>query len=164
MTMKNKCVQITSLRFVFFMSLLWLAGCAAPSYRGYKYSPYTLRGVHYVPMAPKEALGFEEEGIASHYKGGSFFFRGKTAIGEKLGSNTPAVAHKTLPLPCKIRLTNLQNGRSMIVRVNDRGPFIEGRNIDVTAPIAKKLGFYKQGITPVKIKVLSVGDGKYLLK
>jgi rare lipoprotein A len=147
------------------VGLLVLAGCASrPSYRGYKHSPYTIRGIRYHPMSPQEARGFTETGIASHYKGGSFFRHGTTAIGEKLGPNTRAAAHKTLPLPSTIRVTNLRNGRSTVVRVNDRGPFIQGRILDVTWPVAKELGFYKQGLTPVRIQVLSIGDGRYRIR
>lgn len=147
------------------LTFLFLGGCASrPSYRGYKHSPYTIRGVRYHPMTPQEARGFTETGIASHYKGGSFFRHGTTAIGEKLGPNTRAAAHKTLPLPSTIRVTNLRNGRSTVVRVNDRVPFIQGRILDVTVPVAKQLGFYKQGLTPVRIEVLSIGDGRYRIR
>jgi rare lipoprotein A len=142
-----------------------LGGCASrASYRGYKHSPYTIRGIRYYPMAPHEARGFTETGIASHYKGGSIFRHGTTAIGEKLGPGTRAAAHKTLPLPSTVRVTNLRNGRSTVVRVNDRGPFIEGRIFDVTVPVAKELGFYHQGLTPVRIEVLSIGDGRYRIR
>jgi rare lipoprotein A len=155
----------TRVRLILSLSVLLgclvLAGCGSPSYRGYKTKPYTVRGVYYEPMSPREAIGFTEEGIASHYREGFFIFPGKTALGEKLYGWTSAAAHKTLPLPCKIRITNLKNGRSTVVRVNDRGPFVQGRIIDVTAPVAKKLGFYKAGLAPVRITVLSVGDGRY---
>ena len=141
-----------------------LAGCAGPSYRGYKYKPYTVRGQTYYPMSPQEAIGFTEYGVASHYKEGNWIFPGRTAIGEKLYPSTHAAAHKTLPLPCRIRVTNLKNGKSMVMRVNDRGPFIDGRILDVTAPAAKRLGFYKQGLTRVKIQVIDVGDGRYRIR
>jgi rare lipoprotein A len=141
-----------------------LAGCSSPSYRGYKYKPYSLRGETYYPMSPREAIGFSEMGIASHYREGNILFPGRTAIGEKLYPGTSAAAHKTLPLPCRIRITNLSNGRSTIVRVNDRGPFIDGRIVDVTAPVAKKLGFYKQGLAKVRIDVLDVGDKGYRIR
>jgi len=141
-----------------------LCSCAN-HYDGYKYKPYTVKGQYYVPLAPREAIGFREEGIASHYDESRFkIFPGKTAIGEKQWSWSRAAAHKTLPLPCKVRITNLKNGRKLTVRVNDRGPYIEGRIIDVTPPIARDLGFYKQGLTPVRIEVLSVGDGKHRIK
>jgi len=143
---------------------LWFTGCSSPSYRGYKHGVYTLRGQTYYPMHPSEAIGFEEVGVASHYQEGNWLFPGKTAIGEKLYPNTAGAAHKTLPIPCRIRITNLENGRRTVVRVNDRGPYIEGRIVDVTAPVAKKLGFYKQGLTRVKIEVIDVGDGRYRIR
>jgi rare lipoprotein A len=143
---------------------LLLAGCGGGGYDGYKYRAYTVRGVHYAPMSPREALGFTETGIASHYKGGFLWFPGQTAIGENLYPWSTGAAHKTLPLPCVVRVTNLNNRRSAVVRVNDRGPFIDGRIIDVTAPVAKKLGFYERGTAPVKIEVLSVGDGRHKIR
>jgi rare lipoprotein A len=116
-------------------------------------------------MAPREAVGFVEEGIASHYDESRwFFFPGKTAIGERQYSWSKGAAHKTLPLPCVVRVTNLRNGRTTVVRVNDRGPFVPGRILDVTPPVAKKLGFYERGLTPVRIEVLSVGDGRYRIR
>jgi rare lipoprotein A len=141
-----------------------LSGCGSPSYSGYKYKPYTVRGVHYEPMSPRDAIGYTEEGTASHYREGFLIFPGKTALGESMYGWTSGAAHKTLPLPCKVRITNLKNGKSTVVRVSDRGPFIEGRIIDVTAPVAKKLGFYKAGLAHVRITVLSVGDGKYRVR
>jgi rare lipoprotein A len=152
-------------RWFILLGALLLAGCGGTgNYRGYKTRAYTVRGVYYQPLSPREALGYEEVGVASHYKEGFFIFPGKTALGESLYGWSSAAAHKTLPLPCKVRVTNLRNGRSVVVRVNDRGPFIRGRVIDVTAPVAKKLGFYKSGTTLVRIKVLSVGDGKYRIR
>lgn len=141
-----------------------LPGCGGGGYPGYKYSPYTLRGQHYTPLAPREALGFVETGTASHYKGGFLFFPGKTAIGEKIYPWSHGAAHKTLPLPCRVRVTNLQNGKSMVVRVNDRGPFIGDRIIDMTSASAKRLGFHSRGLAPVRIEVLSVGDGRRRLR
>ena len=143
--------------------VLLLAGCGG-GYRGYKTAPYTLGGVRYHPMQPREAVGYVEEGVASHYKHGFLIFPGKTAIGEKIYAWSKGAAHKTLPLPCKVRVTNLENGRRVVVRVNDRGPFIEGRIIDVTANVAKKLGFYEQGLARVRVEVLSVGDGRYRVR
>ncbi len=144
--------------------ILLLSGCGSGAYEGYKYRPYTVRGVQYFPMSPREAVGFTETGTASHYKGGFLWFPGKTAIGEKLYPWSSGAAHKTIPLPARVRVTNLNNGRSVVVRVNDRGPFIEGRIIDVTAPVAKKLGFYERGLAPVRIEVLSVGDGRHRVR
>jgi len=141
-----------------------LAGCGGGNYSGYKYRPYTVHGVYYQPLNPHDAVGYTEEGIASHYKEGFLIFPGKTALGESMYVWTTGAAHKTLPLPCRVRITNLDNGKSTVVRVSDRGPFVEGRIIDVTAPVAKKLGFYGKGLAPVRIKVLSVGDGRYRIR
>jgi rare lipoprotein A len=73
-------------------------------------------------------------------------------------------AHKTLPLPSLVKVTNLNNGRSVKIRINDRGPFIAGRHLDVTPKAAKKLGFYESGLTTTRLEVLSVGDGNYRKK
>ena len=70
-------------------------------------------------------------------------------------------AHKTLPLPCRVKVTNLENGKSLRMRLNDRGPFVAGRIIDVTPRAARKLGFKERGLARVKVECLSVGDGKY---
>jgi rare lipoprotein A len=116
-------------------------------------------------MSPREAVGYVEEGVASHYDESFLvFFPGKTAIGESQYAWSKSAAHKTLPLPCKIRVTNLRNGRSTVVRVNDRGPFIGERNLDVTTGVAKTLGFHAAGLCPVRIQVLSVGDGRWRIK
>jgi len=145
------------------LALMLLAGCAS-DYNGYKYKPYTVRGVRYHPMSPREAVGHVETGTASHYSEHFLIFPGKTAIGEKLWPWTRAAAHKTLPIPCVIRVTNLKNGKTAKVRVNDSGPFIRERILDVTKPVADELGFTRQGLTEVRIQVLSVGDGRHRLR
>jgi rare lipoprotein A len=144
--------------------LMILTGCVSPRVKGYKTKPYTIRGIHYQPMQARQALGYGDSGICSHYDESGLIFPGRTSTGEKIWPWTRAAAHKTLPLPCKIRITNLKNGRSTTVRLNDRGPFIAGRMLDVTKPVARELGFVNQGLTTVKIKVLSVGDGAYRLR
>lgn len=151
-------------RFVFLLIFAACScGCAA-GVDGYKTAPYTVKGQKYHPLGPREALGYEETGVASHYSEGFLFFAGKAATGERIYPWSLGAAHKTLPLPCRVRVTNLENGRSTKVRVNDRGPFIKGRMIDVTTAVAKKLGFRDKGLTTVKLKVLSVGDGPYLIR
>ena len=145
--------------------LTWpLAGCARGGYAGYKDAPYTVRGQRYCPMGLEEAVGYTEVGTASHYKGGFLFFPGMTAIGEKIYPWSHGAAHKTLPLPSRVRITNLANGRRVTVRVNDRGPFISGRIIDVTSATAKKLRFHGKGLTEVRVEVLSVGDGVHRIR
>ena len=142
-----------------------LCSCASPSYEGYKCAPYVVKGKRYTPLAPRQAIGFKEEGIASHYdESFLLIFPGKTAIGEKQWRWSRGAAHKTLPLPSRVRITNLENGRKVTVRVNDRGPYVAGRIIDVTPPIAKALDFHKKGLARVRVEVLSVGDGKHRIK
>lgn len=77
-----------------------------------------------------------------------------TASGETLCNHAPTAAHKTLPMGTKVRVTNMSNGKSEIVTINDRGPYIHGRVIDVTEGVAKRLDFFKRGIVPVKVEVL----------
>lgn len=125
--------------------------------KGVKRSPYTVRGVRYTPMTIDKALSFKEEGIASYYSGRG----GKSALGERVYSNDMNAAHKTLPLPCVVKVTNLANGKSCKLRVNDRGPFVKGRVIDVSVRAAKELGFYGRGVQRVRVEVLSVGDDQY---
>jgi rare lipoprotein A len=85
----------------------------------------------------------------------------KTASGQRLCNNAPTAAHKTLPMGTKVRVTNLANEKSEIVTINDRGPFIKGRVIDVTIGTAEKLGFVKRGVVPIKVEVLSkIDDSK----
>ncbi|MEX1119483.1 MAG: RlpA-like double-psi beta-barrel domain-containing protein, partial [Terrimicrobiaceae bacterium] len=108
-----------------------LAGCSAGPYEGYKHKPYSVRGIRYEPIHPQSAAGFVEEGIGSHFDESWFIFPGKSALGENQWSWSRAAAHKTLPIPCRVKITNLRNGRTAVVRVNDRGPFIAGRVIDV---------------------------------
>ena len=147
--------------------ILGICSCAAPSgYKGYMTRPYTIKGVYYQPMSVDEALHFKEEGIASWYNESKFFGlkRGNTSIGEKVMPWHVIAAHKTLPLPCRVKVTNLENGKTLKLRVNDRGPFIPGRIIDLSPRGASKLGFKKDGLTQCRVEVISVGDGKYKRK
>ncbi len=126
-------------------------------YRGYKMAPYTLRGARYIPMSVEQALRYSSTCLASHYEADGHI----GAIGQRLYEGQLYAAHKTLPLPCVIRITNANNGKSCIARVADRGPFIHGRELDVSSEVARRLGFYNKGLERVHIKVLSVGDGKW---
>ena len=124
---------------------------------------YSVRGGTYHPMSVDEAVYHVESGTASWYDESSFFGlkRGQTSLGEKVMPWHLIAAHKTLPLPCMVRVTNLRNGKSVKCRVNDRGPFIGERIIDLSPRAAKKIGFKDQGLAEVEVKVLSVGDGSY---
>ena len=99
-------------------------------------------------------------GIASWYSIKTNFGT-KTASGRRLYNNAYTAAHKTLPMGSKVRVTCLFNGRSEILTISDRGPYIKGRIIDVTIGSAKRLGFYSRGITKVKVELLKRGSWKY---
>lgn len=79
----------------------------------------------------------------------------KTASGQRLSNDAPTAAHKTLPMGTKVRVINMNNNKSEVVTINDRGPYIKGRIIDVTIGTAEKLGFVGNGIAQVKVEVLS---------
>ena len=123
-----------------------------------KNSPYVIKGKKYYPMSVKEAARYRETGIASWYGKETRRQRGghMTANGEAFDPGKPTAAHKLLPLPVHVRVTNLGNGRSMIVRVNDRGPFVKGRIIDLSAGAAKQLGFYRKGTARVKVETVDL--------
>ncbi|WP_421726437.1 septal ring lytic transglycosylase RlpA family protein [Bauldia sp.] len=93
-------------------------------------------------------------GKASWYKMGT-----QTANGEKMDARAMAAAHRSLPFGTKVRVENLSNGRSVVVRINDRGPFIGGRVIDLTQGAAEKIGMIHSGVAPVKVTVVG-GKGK----
>lgn len=123
-----------------------------------KNAPYVVHGRRYVPMSVEEARTYREKGMASWYgyetlrqKGGHM-----TANGESFDPGGLSAAHKHLPLPTHVRVTNLENHRSIIVRVNDRGPFVKGRIIDLSAGAARRLGFYKQGTARVYVEAIDV--------
>lgn len=135
-------------------------------YNGYQTKSYTVRGESYQPMSVEAALDYEETGVCSWYNESKFFGlkRGTTSLGEKVMPWHLIGAHKTLPLPALVKVTNVENGKSVKIRINDRGPFIAGRLLDVSPRAAKKLGFRDQGLATVEVKVLSVGDGQYKRK
>ena len=113
-----------------------------------KNTPYELGGIQYEPM--KSANGYSEQGVASWY--GTKFHGKQTANGEVYDLYKMTAAHKTLPLPSYVKVTNLENGLSIVVRVNDRGPFIGDRLIDLSYVAAKKLGFSDVGLANVAIE------------
>jgi rare lipoprotein A len=124
---------------------------AAPAPRGvYKVGdPYRIAGVIYVPQVD---YAYDRIGVASWY--GHPFHSRLTANGERYDQDELTAAHQTLPLPSVVRVTNLENGRSLVLRVNDRGPFVEGRILDVSRKAAKLLRFHHKGMTRVRIQVL----------
>ncbi|MEE8429884.1 MAG: septal ring lytic transglycosylase RlpA family protein [Candidatus Desulfatibia sp.] len=123
-----------------------------------KMAPYVVRGRRYVPMSVAEAKTYRQKGIASWYGYETYRQKGghMTANGEAFDPGGLNAAHKYLPLPTFVRVTNLENNRRTILRVNDRGPFVEGRIIDLSAGAAKKLGFYKKGTARVLVEAVSL--------
>jgi rare lipoprotein A len=131
-----------------------------------KNSPYTVNGKSYYPMSVAAAQSYSETGVASWYgretrrkKGGHM-----TANGEAFNPKALTAAHKLLPLPTNVRVTNLENNRSIIVRVNDRGPFNSKGNprsgdriIDLSMAAAKRLGFHDKGTARVRVETIPVG-------
>jgi rare lipoprotein A len=111
--------------------------------------PYQIGGVWYYPKVDYQ---YRESGIASWY--GPGFDGKKTANGETFDQNALTAAHRTLPLPSMVQVTNLENGRSIKVRVNDRGPFAHGRIIDLSKKAAELLGFANKGTAKVQVEIV----------
>ncbi|WP_051785804.1 septal ring lytic transglycosylase RlpA family protein [Endozoicomonas numazuensis] len=118
----------------------------------FKDSPYELNGVTYTPM--KSAKGYQEEGVASWY--GTKFHGKQTANGEVYDLYGMTAAHKTLPLPSYVKVTNQRNGKSVVLRVNDRGPFHGDRVIDLSYAAAVKLGYANIGVADVLVEGIDV--------
>ena len=145
---------------VVLLGALSLAACASkppsssaglPKSGIYKVGkPYQIAGVWYYPS---EDFAYDETGIASWY--GPGFHEKITANGEQYDQNELTAAHKTLPMPSLVRVTNLDNGRSIVVRVNDRGPFANGRIIDMSRRGAQLLGFEGVGTAKVRVQILA---------
>lgn len=118
-----------------------------------KTNPYVVFGQRYYPI--KDATGYRKRGVASWY-GGKFHGR-KTANGERYDMHQLTAAHTTLPLPTWVKVTNLRNGATVTVRVNDRGPFVKNRLIDLSYAAAQQLGMVEDGTTLVEIEAIPTG-------
>ncbi|BAU92282.1 rare lipoprotein A [Methylorubrum populi] len=129
---------------------LYNEGDVIPKGGGRRFSgkPYVVAGKTYVPR--EDARGYVREGLASWY--GSAFHGRVTANGEIFDRHSIAAAHPTLPLPSYVRVTNLDNGHSMILRVNDRGPYHAGRLMDVSEEAARALDFHRRGTARVRVE------------
>ena len=124
-------------RYLLLLLSLWLEACATRiAEPRKKIAIYDIRPVHV------------QTGIASWYRDY------RTASGERFNINALAAAHKSLPFGSKVRVIDLKTGKSVIVRINDRGPYIRGRIIDLTVGAARQLGMYHRGIARVRIEVL----------
>lgn len=111
--------------------------------------PYEVRGVWYTPRADPH---YDKLGLASWY--GARYHNRLTADGEAFDETQPSAAHTTLPLPSWVEVTNLDNGRKIRVRLNDRGPFVAGRIVDLSPRAAQELGFIGQGTARVRVRYL----------
>jgi len=112
--------------------------------------PYQIQGTWYYPA---EDYQYDETGIASWY--GAQFHGRRTANGEPYDMNALTAAHRTLPMPSYVRVTNLENGRSLILKVNDRGPFARGRIIDISRRGSQLLGFHDVGTARVRVQIMA---------
>ncbi len=145
---------VCSLGLLIMLALLHGCGSmsSSPTHRGGsgQGKPYTIRGQTYYPLL--SADGFVEEGIASWY--GKDFHGKTTANGERYDMYGMTAAHKILPFNTQVKVTNLTNGRSIIVRINDRGPFVANRVIDLTHTGASKIGMIGPGTARVRVETV----------
>ena len=140
---------------------LVLSGCSSKEdsvgYMGGRYRgtrSYTVKGKTYHPY--KSARGYRETGVASWY--GPGFHEKKTSNGERYDQNAMTAAHKLLPFGTRLQVTNLNNGRSVIVRINDRGPFVGSRIIDLSKEAARRLHMIGSGTARVQLVALGEGN------
>ncbi|MBO8144419.1 MAG: septal ring lytic transglycosylase RlpA family protein [Thermodesulfobacterium sp.] len=153
-------------KILFLFLVLILTACARPPKRAPEYGyedyskkipawlkPYTINGKTYFPLP--SAQGYEEVCIASWY--GPKFHGNKSASGEIYNMHDFTAAHKILPIGTYVLVTNLENGKQVVVRINDRGPFVDNRCIDLSYAAAKELGMIGKGLAKVKIVALSEG-------
>jgi rare lipoprotein A len=146
-------VQRTLAIWLGLASLVMLAGCGSPEPRPHFKigEPYQINGTWYRPQFVTE---YEATGIASWY--GEAYHGRYTANGEVYDMEALTAAHPTLPLPSLVQVTNLANGRTLLLRVNDRGPFAHNRLIDLSQAAARELGFEDQGLAEVQVVYLGL--------
>ena len=152
-------------RFLLMVFCLPLAACGTTGHRvavepGASWMrpwerPYTVDGVRYVPLL--NADGFREEGLASWY--GAEEHGRPTSSGEVFDMHQPTAAHKILPMGCVVRVTNKANRRSTTARINDRGPFVAGRIVDLSYRAARDLDILDSGVAPVLLEVVASASG-----
>ncbi|MEA3419197.1 MAG: septal ring lytic transglycosylase RlpA family protein [Campylobacterota bacterium] len=148
-------MKILTLFALSLTMLMVLGGCASKKKSYKKGSPATMRtykvhGKRYHPTYVK--LGQKMKGISSWY--GPNFHGKSTSNGERYNMHAKTAAHKTWPMNTMVKVTNLQNGKSTVVRINDRGPFVRGRIIDCSYRAGKEIGLDRMGIAKVQIQVL----------
>lgn len=122
------------------LCLLGLAACSSPP----------------AESSPQQEAGPTQRGVASYY--GPGFHGRRTASGERFDRNAPTAAHRTLPLGTVARVTNVETGRSETVTINDRGPHVRGRVVDVSEGVARRLGMREQGTAEVEVTPIALPD------
>ena len=136
--------------------ILAAAACASPHYERHQPGPHVKVGQPYKINGrwyhPKVEPDYDRSGVASWY--GRAFHGKRTANGEVFDMNLLSAAHTTLPMPSMVEVRNLENGRSVVVRVNDRGPFADNRLIDLSREAARRLGFEQQGLAQVRVRYI----------
>lgn len=146
--------------YLLIASLLLLVSCAPPHIKPQEHEkkhpgpatqrPYVIAGKKYYPVP--SAQGYQETGIASWY--GKKFHGRKTSNGEIYDMHAETAAHKTLPMGTMLLVKNLENGRNTVVRINDRGPFVKGRIIDLSYTSAQEIGLVQNGTAKITITAL----------
>lgn len=132
-----------------------MAGCSGPKTKASKdlctgtKKPYKIQGIKYTPQ---EHYDYEEHGVASWY--GPGFHKRPTSCGSVYDMNSYTAAHKTLPIPSVVEVTNIETGKNLVVVVNDRGPFVGDRIIDLSKKVAQELGTHNKGLGRVKVRAL----------
>lgn len=130
-----------------------LAACssAPDGPAGNRHAPGRPHEANGTPHVPRARPGYDAVGVASWY--GPNHHGRRTASGETFDMNAATAAHRTLPFGTFVRVTNLENGRSVVLRINDRGPFVKRRIIDVSRHAARVLGFLRQGTARVRVRL-----------
>ncbi len=156
---------------IFLWIILYITGCSSryetyssyvlpsPNKKGTQ-KPYVVNGKIYYPLQ-RVPIGYTQRGIASWY--GPNFNGQKTSDGEIYNMYALTAAHKTLPMNTIVKVTNLRNNKSVVVRINDRGPFVANRIIDLSYAAGKKIGLDVTGIAPVKLQVLKFEGKDYVI-
>ncbi|MDR1037675.1 MAG: septal ring lytic transglycosylase RlpA family protein [Deltaproteobacteria bacterium] len=149
-------LRVAGLVFVCVLLASLMAGCASGPKRSGK--SYVINGKRYYILATAE--GYKEKGLASWY--GEPFHGRKTASGEVYDMNEVTAAHKTLPLHSWVEVVNTETRQKLLLRINDRGPFVDGRIIDLSKAAAKMIGVYRPGTAKVVVVAVPVSHQKQL--
>ena len=147
--------------YVVFLLIFQYSCSSAPRYGNQTY-PGQKTKTRQVPVEKNPQLSYKRTWVGTSSWYGEDFHGKKTANGEIFNMYELTAAHKTLPLGTTVRVTNLSNNRSVVVRINDRGPYVEGRILDLSYGAAEKLDFHTKGTAKVHIQVIKFGDNSYV--